>query len=335
MMRLTPYCVCLVLCLAGRAWAGAAAPEPLYRCAKGDLYRFEYTKTITIRQPDENGVIGERCTALAAILILEIRDVASGTARGTLRFDSPRVTLPPISFFSAQANEPDPQVEKSRAVAHTLEGAIKVARWSFALHPDGSLHIDGRTPEKLQDWLKDVGNAGLWRKKHMEIAFKLIEQDLGLKVPSVDREILLCPGDADRNGALSCALHPQRSAPTVVSRGAGKLQLGFKRLAPAGGGTPFTIPSLLSSSDVRAVLQNVSTAEGRAVFDTQVSLKEPAEGGLAVAPQPDPNSRAMLDTLDEDYTATLAYTSGADALKQEVHVEYHLKRLAPPISKRK
>jgi hypothetical protein len=48
------------------------------------------------------------------------------------------------------------------------------------------------------------------------------------------------------------------------------------------------------------------------------------------------NELGMLDSLDEDYTMELEYdikpTGEAEQkLKQEVRVEYHLKRLAPPL----
>jgi uncharacterized iron-regulated protein len=71
------------------------------------------------------------------------------------------------------------------------------------------------------------------------------------------------------------------------------------------------IPGLSAAHEVRACLQNVTTKKGRATFDTKL---------------------LMLDALDEEYQAEVLYTSGSGTLRQELMVEYHLKRLAPAIA---
>ncbi|MGD0094146.1 MAG: hypothetical protein ABSE73_29915, partial [Planctomycetota bacterium] len=237
-------------------------------------------------------------------------------AGGTLRFDSPGVVLPPIKDYAAQAELAVDQVEKSRSVARALVGAIKQARWGFTWSTDGTLRIgartDGRVQTSFQDWLKEPANAGNWRKKTMEMLTNFIEQDLGLRAQTVDREILLCFTPQDSSLPLCpAALHPPRSAPEVRSHAAGKAELSYKRLAPAKEGTSIVIPSL--ATEVHACFQKVTTTSGRAVHDTKMR---------------------MLDSLDEEYEAELLYTSGVDTLRQELQVEYHLKRLAPQIIQR-
>lgn len=292
--------------------AADAAPQLSFGWKKDDLFRFRYAKTISVRQPDENGAVSARTTEVEAVLILEIKSVTPAAATGTLRFDSPRINLPPIKFYSALAELPDELVDKSRAVARALEGAIKQARWSFTWSADGALCIDARAPAGLHEWLKEVAGASGWRRKLSDQLTRLIEQDLGLRAQdAVDRELLLCFAPCGpTQPASACPLHPLRSVPVVVSRGTDKAQLRFTRLAPAQAAGSLVVPGLVSSRDVQARLQHVAAAEGRAVFDTRLR---------------------MLDSLDESYTATLSYACGKEVLKQEVRVEYHLKRLAPPI----
>jgi len=325
--RAAPF-FCLSVFLAACVWCGEA-PAPLrYAWKKDDLSRFEYSKKITVKQPDEKGVTVERTTEAKAVLVLEIRNLTPAGAVGTLRFDSPHITLPAIKFFSAQYDEPEDQPDKSRAVARALEGAIKQARWSFTWSEDGALRIEARAPANLQEWLKEPANAGTWRKKASAMLASFVEQDLGLRAQTVDRELLLCftSGNSGLPPASS-PIRPVRSAPVVLSRSKSKVELGFQRSAPPplpfrGGdgagagsapaqpGTPFAIHISPAAQGVQACLQGVTTTRGSATYDTKL---------------------LMLDSLDEEYKAEVLYTSGKDTLRQELQVEYHLKRLAPAI----
>jgi len=301
---------CLACAVAACAYGADEAAPLAYAWKKDDLFRYEYAKTIAVTQPDEEGKTGERVTSFSAILILEIKAVTPTGATGTLRFDSPRVVLPPIKYFSSQADDPEDLADKSKAVAHALEGAIKQARWGFTWNSDGALRIDARVPAVLHDWLKEPANAAGWRRRQAEQLAKLIEQDLGLRAQSVDRDIFLCLARQPAADATTCVLHPLRSSPTVASQAGGKAELAFRRQAPAAT-TAVAVPGLITAQPVQAVLQNVATTDGRAVFDAK---------------------RRMLDTLREDYTATVIYTCGGDTLRQQVRVQYNLKRLAPPVA---
>ena len=300
--------------LSACAWSSELSAPLLYGWKKDDLFRFEYSKKITVKQPDEKGVLVERTTEAKAILVLEIKGLSPAGASGALRFDSSHITLPPIKFFSAQYDEPEDQADKSRAVGRALEGAIKQARWDFTWSADGALRIDARRPASLQDWLKDPANAGAWRKKASAALASFIEEDLGLRVQTVDRELLLC--FTSGNSGLPpgpALLHPVRSAPIVLSRSGSKVELSFKRLAPAQAGAPYVIHTSSSAQDPQeeACLQSVTTIKGSAMYDTKLS---------------------MLDSLDEEYKAEVLYSAGTETLRQELLVEYHLKRLAPAIT---
>jgi len=315
-MRMRAIVLAGGLILAATLQAGSAlpaVPENSYLWKAGDVFRFEYYKSVTVKQLDENGQPAERVTEVNGVLILEIRHVAASGTTATLRLDSPHVTLPESVLFSSQFDDPQPQVGKNRSVAHALEGAIKTARWNCVLSPNGLVYVDSRTPKELAEWLKDTETAASWRKKFLEALPRIIEQDLGLKTPSHDRDILLYLGSAPPASTTRPAdnLRPRREALTVVSNDGEKAVLSFKRVAPAEH-APYRVPDLLKNESISATLQSVSTKTGRAVFDLKIG---------------------MLDTLREEYTAVLKYAYKSHlTLDQEVRVEYRLKRLAPPIS---
>ncbi|MFH0940026.1 MAG: hypothetical protein V1899_12210 [Planctomycetota bacterium] len=315
-MRRRAVILVVGLILAAAAQAGSsvsAVPENAYIWKAGDVFRFEYFKSITVKQPDETGRLAERVTEVAGVLILEIRQVAASGATATLRLDSPRITLPESVQFSAQSDEPQLQPMKNRSVAHALEGAIKTARWNCKLSSNGLIYVESRTPKDMAEWLKDIETAATWRKKFLDVLPRIIEQDLGLKTPSHDRDSLLYLGSAPPVSTTRAADHlrPRREALTVVSNDGEKATLNFKRVAPKDAGV-YQIPDLLKNETISASLVSVSIQIGRAVFDLKIG---------------------MLDTLNEKYTASLKYTYQAQlTLDQEVCVEYRLKRLAPPIS---
>lgn len=286
---------------------GERAPAPLaYAWKKETPYRFQYSKTITVRQPDENGKMEERRTEFRATLILEVKQVTGASAACVLRFDSPHLVLPPIPWYSALYDKPEPQADRGKAVAAALAGAIKVARWGVTVDADGTLHVDARTPTGLSDWLKDVSGAGQWRRKQADILKDLIEQDLGLRAETIDREILLCFAPPPEAGAAP--LHPLRSKPVEArARDGAKAHVSFTRQAPPGQGA-FVVPDLISPARVQATLQQVDTHQGSAIFDTE---------------------KGMLDQIEEQYAATLNYAYGRHSLQQEVTVRSELLRLAP------
>jgi hypothetical protein len=308
-----PLILGVFCCVAASLGAAETAPRAAYSWKKDDLFRFRYTKTIGITQPDENGVVAERVTEVDAVLILEIKSVTEAGAAGLLRFDSPRITLPPIEYFSSQSDapeKPENQMEKTRSLAHAMDGAVKQARWSFTWATDGALRLEARVPANLHEWLREVGAAGNWRKKLGDQLSKLIEQDLGLRTPGTDYELFLCLSAPPAADISTCTLHPLRSAPTLVSNSRGKAELSFQRVAPSAA-APFAVPGLIAARKVLAAVQSVTTKEGRAVFDTKLR---------------------MLDSLSENYVAEVLYTYGKETLKQQVRVQYKLERLAPAIA---
>ena len=320
--RMNMQRVAFVIFCAGLA-AGACAgtpsvpatpvPENAYAWKGGEVFRFEYEKSILLKQPDEDGKIEERNTQVSGVLILEVKTVSAAGAAAVLRIDSPRVTLPEYSLFSSQYDKPQAQPDRTRAVCRAVEAAIKEARWNVLLGANGLVFMESRSPANLRDWLKNMENAAGWRKRALDILPKLIEQDLGIRVPAHDRELLLYLGTAGVAAAGKGAdgLRPRREKLAVAAQEEDKLTISFKRGMPPEP-LPYTLEGLMANESVKISLTEVTASEGCAIFDTRIG---------------------MLDTLQEDYSATLAYAYNQLSLKQEVRVQYRLKRLAPPIVK--
>jgi hypothetical protein len=310
-MRSRYFCSLLFLALISARFAAASTTETTYVWKSGDLFRYDYSKTVTVLQNDENGKPEERKTELAAVLILEVKNApAGGTASGTLRFDSPRVTMPVLRTFSSQIDAPEVQADKNKTIARAMEGAIKVARWNVSLGTDGSIQITSRTPASLNDWLKDLSGTAGWRKKMAEQLGQLVEQDLGLKPQTTDREIFFCNSAGEAPSSPGVALHPVRGEFAPAAKPSGKVQVAFKRQFNAKSNTEFAVPNLVSPQPVTAMPQSVATAEGVAQFDTRLG---------------------MLDTMSEDYSVKMKYKCGAESIDQDVRVQYKLKRLAPRV----
>ncbi|HEY3325398.1 MAG TPA: hypothetical protein VGP72_33410 [Planctomycetota bacterium] len=308
-MRLWVLAVLIFVAHAGAC--GQAASPLVYTWKAGDLFRFDYQKTICVVQPDETGAREERRTEVAAVLILEIKTVSPAGAGGTLRFDSPRLTLPAMRLFPGAEDEIKPLPDKNRAVARTIEGALKTASWTVLLSPSGAITVESRKPASYNEWIKDLSNAGGWRKRLNETVARLVEQDLGLKAQTVDRELLLCTDPAEASSAPGQALHPLRAGFAFSSK-TGKTNASFERRLPAASATGYAVPALAGPTTVHIQPQKLKMHESKAVFDSALG---------------------MLDSLIEDYEVKLDYEYRGQHLDQEVRVQYKLKRLAPPIVK--
>ncbi len=309
-----PYAFCalpLALCLAACA-ALAGDSQPAYVWKANDLFRFDIQKTVRIA--DDDTTAEERRTEFAAVAIIEVKSISAAGASATLRFDSPRVNLPPIYVFTSQNDEkPELQSDRNRSVARAIEGALKTARWNILLAADGSITVESRTPASLAEFTREVANAGQWRsKKQQKELADLIEQNLGLAPQSIDTDFLLCtrpPPDIPAGSAR--LLHPVRADfKTEVS--GGKLRIGFVRRFPAGAETGFNIPSLIQPRPVNILPQKIVQHEAVAVFDSRMG---------------------MLDTLNDEFSVQLKCQSGSETLAQNVRVQYRLKRLAPAITR--
>jgi hypothetical protein len=342
--------------LCALAPAASAADTPAgYRWKVGDVYRFEYEKKIEVTQPDENDKEEKRLTTVNAVLIIEITGVeeaaGSTAARGTLRYDSPRLSLPEVVTFTPGVSQPEVQKDKNRTAARAMEGAMKAARWKVRLDERGLVHLDSRQPETMSEWLKEPENAVGWRKKSMQRLIGILMGDLGLtndgeirdrlakieeekhdkpkqakeleaeaallkaQLPVVDRELLLTlaePPGTKASPLPADAVRPQRSTPARVSVNGTKFNYTFARRAPAGQATLKIsgLGDLLPRQPITARVTDVTPRKGAAVFDTELG---------------------MLDSLDEEYSTALTYELDRDKLDQTVRVEYHLRRLAPPI----
>ena len=280
-----------------------------YTWKAGDVYRFDYFKSITLaanlKDPTD-----QRKTDVAGILIFEV----ASDGKATMRFDSPRVTLPEVIIYSSQSEDPEVQKDKTRVIAKTIEGALKAARWDVQLGSDGTLHIRDRKPGNFIEWAKEVESAGGWRKKSFKGLQQLIDNDLGLKVQVDDQDIFLCLGNPAPAPAAKAetALRPVRTKAVEAGVDGEKTRFTFTRVAPVDAGKPFVIPDMTAPGQMAVTLNKVQSVDGTAVMD---------------------NRLAMLDTLNEEFTTDVLVTYGKESESRQVRVQYRIKRLAPPITK--
>gem|GEM_PF-3220600 len=276
------------------------------------LYRFDFVKVMTVTQPDESGKSVQRRTEMSAVMILELKALTPEGATGTLRFDSVKLTLPEMEAFTSLDFSPQPQKEKNRLISEAMQSAIKVARWQIAVDTDGAIQLLSRTPANFSEIMKETAVKAAWRKRWIDDMARLVEQDMGLKTPTSDRQLLLCFNQPASDKGASGKLQPERSLAQLVSREGRTAHYSFDRLSPAGTGTPFPLPFYSALPAVNVTFKGVKSNACRAEFDME---------------------KGMLDTMQEDYTATLTYDSGSNSIEQNVRVEYRLTRLAPPINK--
>ena len=290
------------------AAAEPAAPPPAYAWKPGDVYRFEYSKTLTLSSNDPAEPLDPQTTEIAGVLILEIS--AEGTA-ALLRFDGARIVIPPVYVY-ADTDDPELQKDKNRIIGKALESTLKATHWDALLATDGTIHIKDRRPLSFDEWTKDFGVAAFWRKKTLKSINRLIGDDMGLKPNIDDQELLLCLGapSSAPPATLAAHLHPFRGDLSLASRVGNKIKFTFKRKPPELAGKPYALPELATPADLTATVDAVNTAEGSATFDAKLG---------------------MLDTIAEDYTTELTLRFGNDAIQRKLRIQYRLKRLVPTI----
>jgi hypothetical protein len=308
--RLKSFVALALLGCCSYAFGGDDLPENAYIWKADKVYRFDYSKTITVAPPNTTEGTDVRKTTIAGVLIFEVTEVTPDGALAKMRIDAPRITLPPIEFYSSQFENPELQKDKDLVVAKAMQGTIKSTIWSVKLKPDGSIIILQRTPADFTEWLKDTKNAAGWHTKTMKKLGDMVENDLGFRTPGEDHETFLFLGKKPID-EMPLKIRPWRSACSVVSNEEDKLTVKFTR-SVSDPPPSFTIPSLDAEGTVTIALKNVSATEGKAVFDKHVG---------------------NLDTLSEEYTVQSRLTFRNDSLEREIKVQYTLKRLAPPIIK--
>lgn len=292
----------------------AADTKPLvYTWKPGEIYRFEYSKTLTVTPADPGDTTEPEKTDITGVLILEV--AADGNS-SMLRFDAARLTLPPAIIFTSGSTEPapDPVKDKNKVVAKSMESALKGARWDVLPGTDGTLHIKDRKPAVFDEWTKDIRAAAAWRSKSLRSMDHLIENDVGLKAQCDDQELLLCFGapPAGEKPPAMAHLHPVRSELTQVSRDGVKARFSFKRARPDQADKPYAIHDLAAPGEISTKLESVTTTDGSATFDEKLG---------------------MLDTLAEDFTADISLKYKGTVMNRQVRVQYKIRRLAPPIPK--
>ena len=107
------------------AFGGDDLPENAYVWKADKVYRFDYSKTVTVAPPGVTEGADVRKTTIAGVLIFEITEVTADGALAKMRMDAPRITLPPIEFFSSQFENPELQIRKDEVVAKAMQGTIK------------------------------------------------------------------------------------------------------------------------------------------------------------------------------------------------------------------
>lgn len=292
------------------ACSSVLAGDLQYQWKPGELYRYDYERSSTVRQPDELGQMTERKTVFAGVLIVEIRSVNNGVATALMRFDPTRLDLPSQLFFGAQSDGITESAERSATVTKAMIAAIKLARWSVTLHPNGVVRIDSRVPEKFSEWTRELGNLGRWRTRLNDMLSEILEQDAGLKVSSEDREMLLSFAAPAEAQTPASAMRPFRTFSKGTTEGS-KTSLNLQRAFSASAQNGYQTPGLIGRSAITMKPGTITMTEGSAVFDARLGL---------------------LDTLNESFTVPVTYSQGSETLKQEVVITYRLKRLAPTIT---
>lgn len=336
-----------------RVVAANKIPENGYVWKPGEIYRFDYSKSIIVQQNDIDG-ISEHRTDISGVLILEVKALDDAQAKAALsnpsapvpfaqsasavlRFDSAHVVLPDIYFFSSQFDSPQLQKDKNRLVAKAIEVAIKAARWNVTLFPNGTIRYDSRTPASFDAWLSEEKVAGSWRQKSLHLLQNVVEKDLRLCAQGEDYDLFLttaeipvalaeavhasaAPAAADaparpvRVPSDNSKLHPYRHGLELLSKTGDKLQLGFTRRIPDGHGT---------STDITLDAGNVSGKIGIVLDSVDTNQADAVFD----------SKLGMLDILSETYTAKMTLSAHREKLTQTVKIQYRLKRLAPAILK--
>jgi hypothetical protein len=298
-----------VLCFAA---AAEDLPENSYVWKADKIYRFDYSKTVTVGPPQKTEGTDVRKTVISGVLIFEITEVTAEGATAKMRMDSPRVSLPPIEFYSSQFEEPELQKDKDRVVGEAMKGAIKAAIWTVKLKSDGTIVVLQRAPADFAEWLKETKNAAGWRTKTVKKMADMIENELGFRSPMEDRDTLLYLGRQPVSDESRFKLRLARAPSTVASRDEDKATLKISRVTRTDPPVTYAIPNLDAEGDVTVTLNGVAATDGKAVFDTRIG---------------------NLDTLTEEYTASTSLHYRKESIEREIKVQYQLKRLAPPIVK--
>lgn len=296
-----------LLCAAAHA---EDLPENSYVWKTDKVYRFDYSKTTVVSSPGGSGDV--RKTTVTGVLIFEITEVTPDGALARMRMDSPRVSLPPIEFYSSQFEEPELQKDKDRVVGKAMEGAIKAAVWQVRLKADGTIMILQRTPADFSEWLKETRNAAGWRGKTVKKIGDMIENEMGFRSPVDDRETLLFLGKPPAAVEPQFKLRAVRSGISVAGKEDDKTRVNFLRTTSTEPPITYSIPNLDAEGDVTVTLNRIVAGECKAVFDTRIG---------------------NVDTINEEYTAQTSLHYRKDTIEREIKVQYQLKRLAPPIVK--
>src|SRR5436190_15690644 len=83
------YPLLFLLALAAAAVRGATAPQLLYGWKPGEVYRYDYIKTVHIVESSTDIDPGTRDFQFEGVLILEVNGKAPNGVKAVLRFDSP------------------------------------------------------------------------------------------------------------------------------------------------------------------------------------------------------------------------------------------------------
>ena len=302
----------IVVCAAAVASLHAAAPSPMsYGWKQGEVYRYDYVKTIHIVEQSGDSDPGTNDFIFEGVLILEVNGKAPNGMKAVLRFDSPKITLPDMFWFSAQGDEPAVLKEKTKTVARAMEASIKIPRWNVTLGSDGTIHIESRKPESLEDCLKDTVSGAQWKQRFKKAWTDTVEQYLGLVASGDDRDILpvlVAPPQAS-TGEMA-KIRTYRSEASFVSTKDEKAEYRFQRLAPPAAGKPSVVPSVGPPNVTMTLKPALKNTKGTALFDTKLNI---------------------LDNLSEEYAFEMDYECNVDAKKQfklhqDVTVKYELTR---------
>lgn len=303
---------------AARVTSKKGAVKGAYSWQVDTIYRFRFEKHVSVSRRHEGEPPSRRDSIQKGILVFEVQRIErDGTAKGTLRLDSPRVDLPPLLFFDTETNRTREDKDRHRKLRVALEECLRSARWQVILDGTGRIRVTQREPEDLRRWLEDAVAAGRWSKRVLSRLGKMLSDHLELWGQLEDDQLFITVGGdvrAKRSTSRFDALRPRRALKGRATQNDERYALTFTHVpaesAPMD--TEIQVP-LLNKKErpVRITVKSVD-GKGKATFDEKMG---------------------MIDALEEDYEVSMSCACGNRKLTQEVKVKNKLLRIAPPLRK--
>jgi hypothetical protein len=300
--------------------AGGKSVQGAYGWKADTIYRFRFEKRVSVSRRHEAKPPSRRDSLQKGILVFEIQRIEKdGTAKGSLRLDSPHLKLPPFLVFDRETSRTRENTDRHRKLRVALEESLRAARWHVTLEGNGRVHVTQREPHDLRRWLEDAVAAGRWSKRAHARFGRMLSEHLEMWGQQEDDRLFIAvggDGSAGRSTSPLDALRPRRSIDERAPQENGRYTLHFKHVPAESAKMEDDIRVPLLNRKERPVRIRVKriSGEGKAVFDEKLR---------------------MIDRLEEDYEVSMSCACGNRKLAQRVKVSNRLRRIAPPLREKK